>query len=362
MLTDEFLGSNFILYRLPRASKAHVIRCDRNSIGISYDFKEAGSKDGFVFAPFHITEKTPLLIFGTDNTEEFFWQDNGHFDSRDIDGCNFSVAEKHAYTTVFKDFHKAITDGKCTKIVLSRKTHITAEDTISPVGLFKTACQICPDMYVSLVSSPLCGTWLTATPEYLADSKDGKLHTAALAGTRPYGIADNNGNSNDISDKAAWNAKNIIEQDYVSQYIRERVGRYASGISENGPLTINAGNVCHLLTDYSYNLKDGVTLGMLLDNLHPTPAVCGIPKDYTYSHILQNEGYDREYYSGFQGPVSSAKGVHLFVTLRCMKVSDEGYDLYAGGGLVAESNVEYEWLETEAKMQTMKRCIATRKT
>ena len=361
MINNESLGSNFIFYRLPRASKAHLIRCNGDDIIISYDIKEIGNKEGYVFAPFKISEEKPLLIFPFKDEETLDLDEESLSDITEILDKTSSSAEKETYICLFNKFHKCISDGKCAKIVLSRKTHITKQHDISPCDLFLTACRICPDMYVSLVSSPLCGMWLTATPEYLADSKNGCLHTASLAGTRQNTVTDEMNIDDCTRDNDSWSGKNIVEQDYVSQYVRERVEQYAKDIIEKGPQTIKAGNVCHLLTDFSYKLKEDVTLGMLLDKLHPTPAVCGIPKDFTYNYILENEHYDREYYSGFQGKISSKEGIHLFVTLRCMKVLDNGYDLFAGGGLVFESDKEYEWLETEAKMQTMKRCIATKK-
>ena len=94
-------------------------------------------------------------------------------------------------------------------------------------------------------------------------------------------------------------------------------------------------------------------MGDLLKLLHPTPAVCGLPKEEAYRFILDNEGYDRSYYSGFIGWLRPEGRTDLYVNLRCMNVKEDSLTLYAGGGLLASSELDDEFQETEKKMQTM---------
>ena len=72
-----------------------------------------------------------------------------------------------------------------------------------------------------------------------------------------------------------------------------------------------------------------------------------------------NEFAPRLYYSGFMGPLRPKEGTHLFVSLRCMRVDSDGCSLYAGGGLLADSNMDAEWMETEFKMDTMRKLLKT---
>ena len=89
--------------------------------------------------------------------------------------------------------------------------------------------------------------------------------------------------------------------------------------------------------------------------MHPTPAVCGFPKDAARKFILENEDYDRAYYSGFLGELNWDDSTDLFVNLRCLQVVDgQKVILYVGGGITAESDPKKEWLETVHKAQTMK--------
>ena len=91
----------------------------------------------------------------------------------------------------------------------------------------------------------------------------------------------------------------------------------------------------------------------MLELLHPTSAVCGMPKEPSKQFIMENEGFDRGYFSGFLGPVHVGKETNIFVNLRCMKLLPQQAILYAGAGIIANSIPEKEWNETEIKMQTL---------
>jgi isochorismate synthase len=121
-----------------------------------------------------------------------------------------------------------------------------------------------------------------------------------------------------------------------------------------------AGNVMHLKTDYEVDM--GATnfpqLGtVMLKLLHPTSAVCGMPFDAALNFINQHEGYDREYYSGYLGPVQIKNESHIYVNLRCMQVFENHARLYAGAGVTIDSVPEKEWEEAEIKMQNMQNIL-----
>ena len=120
---------------------------------------------------------------------------------------------------------------------------------------------------------------------------------------------------------------------------------------------MRAANLVHLRSDFTFSLPDNHHLGDLLMALHPTPAVCGLPKREAFDFIVRNEHTPRRYYSGFMGPLNMNDATHLYVSLRCMNIDGETYHLYAGGGLLKDSVEEQEWLETEAKMQTMRELL-----
>ena len=96
---------------------------------------------------------------------------------------------------------------------------------------------------------------------------------------------------------------------------------------------------------------------VMLKLLHPTSAVCGMPLDSSIKFLKEHEGYDREYYSGFLGPVNIENECHLFVNLRCLKWNSSHLNIYAGAGVTIDSEPEMEVKEIEIKMETIARVL-----
>ena len=230
--------------------------------------------------------------------------------------------------------------------------------------LFQRACQLYPRLFISLVYTPKSGLWLTATPEILLEGDGSEWRTIALAGTMKLEGDELLGEGEHMT----WSTKNIQEQRYVATYLMGCLEQLAKNIREEGPRTVRAANLVHLRSDFTFTLLNNARVGDVLQMLHPTPAVCGLPKQETYSFILDNEHTPRLYYSGFMGPLNlspvtlhHSPVTHLYVSLRCMQITSDRYRLYAGGGLLKDSIEELEWQETEAKLETMRQCIAIKK-
>lgn len=264
----------------------------------------------------------------------------------------------------FENFHSHITDNEFSKIVLSRCSVETSDEPMAPENLFERACQLYPRMFVALVHTERSGTWLTASPEILLEGSERHWRTIALAGTMKLeGEQLNFDESPDVNDAdmIEWSDKNIKEQRYVAAYITKCLEQYSQNVAEEGPFTIRAGNLVHLRSNFDFTLPTTAELGELINALHPTPAVCGIPKETARKFILDNECVPRHYYSGFMGPLYPERETHLYVSLRCMKLNENKYELYAGGGLLKDSEADSEWQETESKMETMRICLAIKK-
>ena len=119
---------------------------------------------------------------------------------------------------------------------------------------------------------------------------------------------------------------------------------------------MRAGNLLHLQTRFqvdSERINFPQMASVMLELLHPTSAVCGMPKDIAFDFIQKNEEYDRGFYSGYLGPVNINSITHLFVNLRSLKISGSQITLFAGCGITADSTPEKEWIETEMKLKTI---------
>lgn len=333
--------SAYAFFRLPGKCEYTEVRQNDGGFEELSSYADISGKKGFIIAPFAISELCPLIIIRPDVCRTHAVPEI----KQQVCCDKVFIKDKEAYINDFNRFHDSLTSGTFQKIVLSRNSETKRCGAVTDKDIFLTACNLYPDMFVAMASTPYSGTWLVSTPEILIDGDGSEWHTMALAGTMR--------NAAEIE----WSEKNRREQKYVEDYIAGRLLPYVNGMNINGPYTSHAGNLVHLRSDFTFKLRHPEALGSVIDCLHPTPAVCGLPKEETMDYIINNEHSPRYYYSGFSGMLDADGTTHLFVSLRCMNITPEKFILYAGGGLLDASNAEKEWLETEAKMETMKRCI-----
>jgi isochorismate synthase len=213
--------------------------------------------------------------------------------------------------------------------------------------IFKKMLEAYKNAFVYLWFHPEIGLWMGATPEKLLTSFEGNFKTMALAGTQKY-----NGTVNVI-----WQNKEKQEQQYVTDFMLENLKESVESLDVTAPFTVQAGNLLHIRTDISGKLKSADSLENLINILHPTPAVCGLPKAVAANFIMENEGYDRAYYSGYLGELNINNRTSLFVNLRCMQVENRLVTIYVGGGITADSIPENEWEETVSKAEVMKKVL-----
>lgn len=347
--------SSFAIFRFPRQSRYTKMVQEYGEPERVGSLSALNGKSGFVVAPFEQSPACPVLLIHPDRVEE-----NDIPQRADCSALALSQTgkgeERELYAEVFAKFHRQLEEGRFSKIVLSRRSEVEFDGRLDLEKLFFKACHLYPRAFVALVSSPLCGTWLMATPEVLLSGEGLRFSTMALAGTMElHGDSlgfDVEGSGFD-GGKIVWSKKNIEEQHYVEAYLEETIKRFSTDINKSKPYTARAGNLVHRRTDFSFTLADTSKMGSLIAALHPTPAVCGMPKDEACRFIIANESSPRSYYSGFSGPLMHNGATHLYVSLRCMSIGSGRCSLYAGGGLLRESDEQREWDETEAKMKTM---------
>src|SRR4030095_3465179 len=179
--------------------------------------------------------------------------------------------------------------GSFEKVVLSRTLAVETSNGFDVSGAFQNLCALHSNALISFVTIPELGSWLGASPELLVSVEDGRtFKTTALAATQSFTEGINLKN-------VAWTQKDIEEQALVERYIiscfkKIRLREY----EEHGPRTVIAGNLIHLRSDFTVNMKETnfPQLGStMLKLLHPTSAVCGMPLEPTLKFIKENEDY-----------------------------------------------------------------------
>lgn len=336
----------FAYYRFPHEQRATYVAQHEGEPEILSSVAQLNGREGFVIAPFQPSDECPVVLIHPDERRVILLNggnnSEGGLDENEGIVGNGNSEEKKGYVRDFGCFHEQLQRGEFRKIVLARRSVQTTR--LSAEALFAKACRMYPRLFVALVCSEASGMWLMATPEVLLQGSEGEYHTMSLAGTQ----------KTEAPEALEWPQKDREEQQYVTDYIEACIRTFSDDYRLQGPYTMTAAHLCHLRTDIHFSLPSDDVLGDVLEALYPTPAVCGIPKESARRFILRHEHEPRRYYSGFVGMLSPRSDTHLFVSLRCMRLLPDGIcELYAGGGLLKESELEKEWRETEVKMQTM---------
>ena len=354
-------GISFALYRMPWSETPLMAMGQGQGYETLQSLRELNGKKGFLISPFKTKGSHSIVLINAERV----WSGWEEID-KGLSTCTIGSADnenttdttdgaekdeslqKAAYETVFEKFITELRQQHFSKLVLSRSAACPIDGPFHPLTAFVTACNAYPRMMISLVYTPVTGMWIGTSPEIILRGGQHEWNTVALAGTMPMC----NGEL-----PTSWSDKNREEQAYVADYIRNIIVRYGTGIAEKGPFTARAGQLAHLKTEFAFRLKDDSLMGNLIEELHPTPAVCGLPKTEAYHFINENEGYDRAYYSGIIGWTDPKGETALYVNLRCMHVALTTATLYAGGGILASSDKESEWNETLHKMNTIRTCL-----
>lgn len=238
---------------------------------------------------------------------------------------------------------EAIQGGRLQKVVLSKKWEVDLPRP--PIEIFQNLLRGYPLAFCYLLYHPQVGTWCGASPESLLQIRDRELHSMALAGTLPY----RDGES------PPWSEKERGEQGMVTEYVRDRLAPFLETLRVSPVESIRAGQLWHLRTRFHGILKADADRWALVRSVHPTPAVCGLPKEAAKDFILEHEGYDRSFYTGFLGELNLDRpgDLSLFVNLRCMALRGGRAEVYAGGGITKGSDPLREWTEIQNKSRTM---------
>ncbi|MBC2845314.1 chorismate-binding protein [Winogradskyella flava] len=347
----------FVVYSRPINS---IIKCWLQTDDTLYKTTEF-SESGFVFAPFDLENDSVLLP--QDKCKQFTLETSHLHLDEEKQKIFIDDSGKEEHLSIVSKGINFIKSGELDKVVLSRQV-TKPMDTINPLDIFKRLFNTYKNAMVYCWYHPKVGLWLGATPELLFKVEGKRLTTISLAGTQPYS------ETNEVS----WTHKEYEEQQIVTDYIAKQIEPYTSQIDISGVDTVRAGNLLHLKTYIISLIKDDCSLKSIIEALHPTPAVCGFPKQEAKDFILNNENYNRGYYTGFLGELNlksskprntNRRNVennaytvlktesNFYVNLRCAQIKDNKVLIYVGGGITKDSIAENEWEETVNKTKTI---------
>ncbi|MCL3780279.1 isochorismate synthase [Prolixibacteraceae bacterium JC049] len=349
-IINQLLAQNkaFALFLKPQSDIPELII--GKTIGLDAALS-MGSKC-FAFAPFQENKQWESKAIvaedncvGWDDIEQFSKQLKTEIDFLNSGEYN-SLVEKGEYIQLLEKTVETLDEHDFRKVIISRPVIAQIDGKRDAGKLFVQLVKMVKSAFRYIVFIPKIGVWMGATPELLLNLQNGIGKTISLAGTLPVDSSTN------------WSEKELEEQQIVTDYIQmalENAG--ASAITQSERHAVVAGTVQHLRTNFSFEINKQCTLKSLIKQLHPTPAIGGLPRNKAIDFINENELYDREYYAGFLGKIDSENSAELYVNLRCMKLLAHQAVIYVGGGITAQSNPEKEWEETQLKALTLLQVI-----
>lgn len=316
-----------LLFKLP--FRTEIFTLDKNSTEHSVEF-------------ISFNEKQKIDFKGRMNfvSENYFEKETFTTKSLEYQTEIKSEVSKKDYLDNISSVIDFIKKENLKKLVISRikVLDISEDENISLSDSFLKLCDAYPNAFVYLFKDKEC--WMGAFSELLGkfNKTTNDFETISLAGTLPV--------------KERWTEKEIEEQKPVSDYIYNILNQYSGEIYISETYDHISGNIKHLRTDFKTKISR-LDLDKIISELHPTPAVCGIPKKECKEAIRSFETYDRELYSGYI-KVETDEDIFYFVNLRCGKFSRNQVQLYTGGGITAKSNPQKEWQETELKSEAIR--------
>jgi salicylate biosynthesis isochorismate synthase/menaquinone-specific isochorismate synthase len=241
--------------------------------------------------------------------------------------------------------------GDVRKVVLAREVRVHAADPIDAAAVFGALREVFPSCFTYCVGSG-DGVFIGASPELLVRRDGARAQTVALAGTTRRS-ADPSVDDH-LGEKLLHSEKDREEQAIVTARIEQTLAPASVWVAAaEEPVLVKVQNVQHLATPIRAQLRNRMSTLELVALLHPTPAVGGEPRERAIKLIPELEGLDRGWYAGPVGWTDLAEDGEFCVALRGGLLRGRVAHLYAGCGIVRDSDPAAELAETEIKLQTM---------
>jgi menaquinone-specific isochorismate synthase len=243
----------------------------------------------------------------------------------------------HKWEEIISKFKSSSLD----KVILARKTTFTFENKLSPIDLFHFLKQKNPNSFVFAIILNQNLAFIGATPEKLFLRNEKKIQFEALAGTLP----------SSIEKRLLTDKKLLKEFRIVKQNLTDQLQKICKPFRIDQKIFIKkAGNVSHLHYPFFLELNESISDLELIHYLHPTPAIGGLPKNEALRFIETYEPFDRGLYAGTIGILDPKKS-EVYVSIRSALLSENQLHVFAGAGIVKESDPLLEWKELDQKQR-----------
>lgn len=249
-----------------------------------------------------------------------------------------------------------IEKGRLSKVVLARTLDLLADELPDPASVALDLRDQNPGTHVFLFEPVPGAAVVGAAPETVATVLDGSFRATAVAGSISRGRTP--AEQEALAYKLLESEKDRVEHAIAVQDMVERLAPRVDELSwDSEPHVLTLSRIQHLETQIQARLASGESVLSVLEALHPTPAVCGLPRDAALDFLRMEEPFDRGWYCGPVGWFNSTGEGVFAPALRCAVLTRGRWRLYAGAGIVSGSDPELEWEETRIKFGPMLRAL-----
>jgi menaquinone-specific isochorismate synthase len=244
----------------------------------------------------------------------------------------------------------SVDEGEVTTTVLARTVDAPVEQDPDPTVVLQNLRHNNPGTNLFLVQPGPGQAFLGAAPELVGKSTGTVFQTNAVAGSAPRGHDEEH--DDELARQLAQSPKNRAEHKVVVDSMRRRLAKFTHHVEVARETQIlRLSRIQHLERDLYARLRGGQHVLDVVEALHPTPAVCGHPREAARDLLRAHEPFDRGWYAAPVGWINAAGEGTLAPALRCAVLQDTTWRLFAGAGIVNRSDPDDEWAETRTKFE-----------
>lgn len=324
-LWDNFSDNKWFIPKFMFAQKENDYFLIHNFYGNDYDEEKFDFLNSLINQDLYINIVEQRAKINKTNEEEYEWKEK----------VNFAL--------------KKIINNDLEKVVIARKVELELINKFSLVTTLNQLLSNCNDCLIFSIKES-ASVFFGATPEKLFSINKNTLNTEALAGS----IERSNNETEDayLGNQLLRDPKELNEQKKVLDYILSVLSNYSSNIKFNEiPFIKKLNSVQHLQTKINATINEKFDILKFLNEIHPTPAVCGLPKENALKFIYETEDFDRGLYAGVIGWFNNFNVGEFYVGIRSALLKENKLNLFAGCGIVDGSVPEKEYFETEIKLK-----------
>ena len=249
----------------------------------------------------------------------------------------FDKPKKSDWDLLFERIKEKFEDETFRKIVPARKVTVEMTEKLNILDIFKKVIK--DSNYNYLIRTSEHSAFFGSSPERLLLFENNKFTTEAVAGTRPL----------ERAHELIESEKDLYEHNLVVEDINQKLKPFSDKIVSEKAAIVDAKNLAHLKTIITATPQT-TNIFNVIDSLHPTSAVCGMPKRESINFLRETESFDRGLFASPFG-VFNRKFTDISVAIRCCHIEKNKVEIFSGVGVVPQSNPDSEWQELEQKIQ-----------